>query len=217
MDEAGYSRLSDVELQTLYLQKDDRRAFFEVGERYKPQVMANWRGYRPFLVERYTVAFADFFDRLLEEALTKWKPEVASFYTFFVLQVCRRRVIDFRRKLWQRYAQEPRLEGDLGASGDDAAGKDISGILGTGRPPLPERVSYSAEEIQLMWDALEREKPDCQALLRLMCYDRSKTFDERAEVLALQGLKKKATGWRDTWKRNRERVAAYIRAKREET
>ena len=217
MSQVTYSQLSEAELQTLYLQKGDRQAFFELHQRYKPRAMAAWRRYQPFLFRRYEQAFEDFFDGLFEEGLAKWDPGRANFQTFFVGQVCRRRAIDFARKLWGRYYGEARSATDFESPRIEGHGEDLVDILDTGSRPWQDRIGYSEQDLQVFRQALEREKPDFQALLRLMLYSGPKRFDEKAEVLAAMGFKKKATGWRDTWRRNRGRIADYIHARREKT
>ena len=67
----------------------------------------------------------------------------------------------------------------------------------------------------MLREALAREKDDCQELIRLLLYRPGQTYDVRAEILAKMGYVKRATGWRDTWSRNRHRIAAYIREGRE--
>lgn len=215
MTQKAYGELSEAELQSLYIREGDRQAFFEVYQRYMSRVMANWREYQPFLFRYYTAKFQDFFDELLEEGLRKWNPELANFHTFFVGQICRRRVIDFTRGLWKDYYGQARPESIFISPDQDAEKEDVSGILDTGSQPWKDSLSYSEQDLQLFREALGHEKPDCQALLRLMRYSGPKKFEDKAEVLATIGFKKKATGWRDTWRRNRKRITAYIATKRE--
>ncbi len=215
MEQPAYPELSESDLQHRYLRQGDRQAMFEVHRRYKPRVMALWRRYQPMLVRLYAEAFEDFFDGLLEEALAKWDPDRAAFSTFFVGQVCRRRGIDFTRKLWKRYHQEPRPGTDLTACTGETGEERATSPLETGSQPWRQPSGYTEEEKTLFREALAREKPDCQALLRLMRYSGPDTFEARASVLAQMGFRKRATGWRDTWKRNRERIAAHVRAGRE--
>jgi len=76
---------------------------------------------------------------------------------------------------------------------------------------------FSEKDIQMFHEALTREKQDCQELLRLMLYSGSKKFEEKAQVLSVMGYTKKATGWRDTWMRNRQRIVTFIEKGREKS
>jgi len=215
MAETVYQQLDDNQLQKLYTQKDDRQAFFELNQRYKSGMMAKWQQNHSLLYHRYIVAFDKFFDDLLEEAILKWEPARANFRTFFIFQVCRRRVIDFTRGLWKRYYAEPRLAGELGPNGQELEDDDNSiGLIEAGSKPWGGQPWYSEEDLELFRKALAREKEDCQQLLRLMLYKGPKKFEEKSQILAIMGYKKKPTGWRDTWKRNRERIVTFIKKNR---
>jgi hypothetical protein len=207
--------LDENQLQKLFTQKDDREAFFELNRRYKSGVMAKWQKSHFLLYHRNIVEFENFFDDLLEEAILKWDPSKANFRTFFVFQVCRLRVIDFTRGLWKRHYAEARPESELRSGGqvlqDD---EDIISLIEAGSKPWGGQSWYSEEDLELFRKALAREKEDCQQLLRLMLYKGPKKFEEKSQILAIMGYKKKPTGWRDTWKRNRERIVTFIQKNR---
>jgi hypothetical protein len=92
---------------------------------------------------------------------------------------------------------------------------DVDDILEGGCPLRRDPPEFSERDVAMFHKALALEKRDCQELLRLMLYQGPKKFEDKAKVLAAVGFAKKATGWRDTWKRNRERIVAYIEAHRE--
>lgn len=209
MNEIIYNELGERELHRRFLEKDDNQAFFEFHQRYADTVLRRWELYQPVLFRCYDVEFSNFYDDLLREALSKWKPDVAGFRTFFVNQICRRRVIDFTRTLWKRYKLEAKPATVFNPPSDDDGNETI---LDTGQEPgeTEDALGYSEEHVRLFWKAFEREKPDCQALLRLSLDQGPKKFEEKAQILSTMGFKKKPTGWRDTWKRNRDRIYAYI-------
>ena len=206
----AYKQLDENQLQTLFVQKNDSQAFYELNQRYKPVMIAKWQKKYSMLYRKYPVAFEDFFDKLLEEAIGKWNPERASFQTFFVYQVCHRRVIDFIRMLWNRHYNEARPGSDFPPITKDFQDDEIINILEQGRRTADE------EYPELFEKALAREKQDCQDLIRLMQYKGPKGFDEKTKILTIMGYKKKATGWRDTWKRNRERIADFVEKNRKD-
>jgi len=204
MSDIAYKQLDDNKLQTLYIQKNDSQAFYEFYQRYKPLLIAKWQKKHSMLYGKYPVEFEDFFDRLLKEAIGKWNPDRANFHTFFVNQVCHRRIIDFIRKLWKRYYTEARPGSELIPNAEYFQDEELINILEQGRKPADKEPWYPEEYHELFEKALAIEKQDCQDLIRLMQYKGPLGFDEKSEILAIMGYKKKATGWRDTWKRNRE-------------
>ena len=212
MVQMDYQQLSEEQLQQLFIQGDGQ-AFFEFLRRYQPDVLGRWQRQYRLLYEKYTVEFEDFFDRLLREAILKWDRAKASFRTFFLLQVCRRRVIDFTRSLWKKYYGEAAVATGFGTPGGDD--DDLGDILDRGHPPSCQDPPFPEQDIALLHKAVAFEEQDCQELLRLMSYSGVKTFEERAEVLATLGYTKKASSWRSTWMRNRQRIADYIKAARE--
>ena len=215
MGQIDYKQLPEDQLQPLYKQEGDKQAFFEFHQRYKLIVQARWRASHQVLFRKYPEEFEDFFDKLLEEAVTKWDKSKASFRTFFLMQVCRRRVIDFTRSLWTRYRREAKAVSELGSPGGGVdAEASLDSILEEDRRSSDEEPTFSEQDLEFFREALPREKQDCQELLRLMIYSGPRKFEEKARVLAIMGYTKKATGWRDTWMRNRRRIMAYIEGRR---